>query len=785
MNDEDLLQFANNLGFSASRNESTSGIDKGSGTFNYIQPPNHYQSSITSPFQIPKDVFTTPHRSKLNAAYNLSKNYRLFIAPDDSQELDTYCFYGIGDSANFCINRNYKIKHNGEKFLVAPGEAFIRNSTKIAFMEPAVNSNFWDEDLKNQWMQDSCTFNEWVDRFGLIRKRVNNDLSKPITSSMIEEEFQVKKTALALQSTRKRKILPKSEPQPVSYSLGIYLSDPGVKSPSIDTLTTCIIEIDAALRNVIGHLNLVQKEIISHEIQNRMALLQGEEKIDQVENILGVKPQTIPRDFDAPSIWATLGILSSRTNHLLENLDQHVKKRAKKVAIEEISTVHQDISNLNTRQDLNKRTLVAISNAIQNLNKHVAEIQNPPTPAKSNVPTLVPTINGNNSLPITRIEKIEEEIRAMKLLTDNDTIRFGALGFKSYSDACSLLLKKCPHDIFGFMSDVHVILEILNVEMGCSVSTNPNVDSIKHRADLVKLKLSTDWERYTVTSFDRSIPRRFLSNAKFAIVKSDSSYFDTVTFWYDWKGSEMGFRIRITSALKIHKETMEDYLRNTLSETHPLFRITYESLLASISWIEELLRYIDSTYEEYVESKFNSKKAWNITTRLAKALLLDIVRPRQGVAQAVQSQNVRQMMEITFYGILKSLDRMEAIQKQGFKNSPIVSSELIKVLSKNTAVEAIENLNCTITNLTRDKVRLQNEITDLKTQNKALSSLANSANNKVDQQKTNLEALKKIVSKLEAKVVWPSFKVDPKTTQKIRSFQLSHLRLILQMYLWM
>ena len=183
-----------------------------------------------------------------------------------------------------------------------------------------------------------------------------------------------------------------------------------------------------------------------------------------------------------------------------------------------------------------------------------------------------------------------------------------------------------------------------------------------------------------------------------------------------------------------------------------MFRIAYESLLASTSWIEELLRYIDSTYEEYVESKFSTKKAWNITTRLAKALLLDIARPRQGVAQAVQSQNVRQMMEITFYGILKSLDRMEKIQKQGFKNSPIVSSELIKVLSKNTAVEAIECLNCTITNLTRDKLKLQNEINELKTQNKSLTSLANSANNKVDQQKTNLEALKKIVNKLEAKV---------------------------------
>lgn len=82
---------------------------------------------------------------------------------------------------------------------------------------------------------------------------------------------------------------------------------------------------------------------------------------------MGLKPLTIPRDFDAPTIWATLGILSSRMNHLLENFDQHVKKRAKQVVIQAHSSTQQDIQTLSAKQDLNKRTLVAISTAIQNL----------------------------------------------------------------------------------------------------------------------------------------------------------------------------------------------------------------------------------------------------------------------------------------------------------------------------------------------------------------------------------------------------------------------------------
>ena len=282
LNDEELLQFANNLELPATTTlERTSLSYNGSGTSRQHQPPNHFSDhdSYASPFQIPRDVFTTPHRSEPNAAYNLSKSYRLFIAPEDPNELNNYCFHGIGNSANFCINTNCKIKHNGEKFLVAPGEAFIKSNNKTAFMEPAVSSNFWEEDLITKWSQDSCTLSEWVERFGLVKTNMDTNLSKPTSSSMIDDEVEVKKTAFALQSTRKRKILPKSEPLPIHYSLGINLADPNVKNPSIDTISTCIIEMDSALQTIISQLNSVQKESLSQEVQNRMAFLQGEEKM--------------------------------------------------------------------------------------------------------------------------------------------------------------------------------------------------------------------------------------------------------------------------------------------------------------------------------------------------------------------------------------------------------------------------------------------------------------------------------------------------------------------------
>lgn len=67
LSDEELLQFANNIGVPIARpdtKEASTSDENGLGTFLHSQPPNHISNhaSYVFPSQIPKDVFTTPHR---------------------------------------------------------------------------------------------------------------------------------------------------------------------------------------------------------------------------------------------------------------------------------------------------------------------------------------------------------------------------------------------------------------------------------------------------------------------------------------------------------------------------------------------------------------------------------------------------------------------------------------------------------------------------------------------------------------------------------------------------
>lgn len=163
------------------------------------------------------------------------------------------------------------------------------------------------------------------------------------------------------------------------------------------------------------------------------------------------------------------------------------------------------------------------------------------------------------------------------------------------------------------------------------------------------------------------------------------------------------------------------------------------------------MRYLDEVFEEYTESKFDRRRAWNITTRLGMTLLEHIAVPRMGVRNAFQNRNRTQMKQITFFGTLQSFDRMSDIHKMGFKNCPIVANELVKVLAKNTQVEAIDNLKGEVSSIRSEIGRIKSDASDLKSKTSESVKLANAANNKSDQIKDNVQNLSKRVKTLEDK----------------------------------
>ena len=180
----------------------------------------------------------------MNSAYNQSKSYRLFIAPVEPSELERYCFQGIGDSANFCINKDCRTNHNGEKWLVVPGDVFIKSNSKSVFIEPSVSSVFWEDKFKSRWSQDSATLSEWVRRFGSVRSKLESGENIQIDNQVTKTENDIVAGTLKFKSARKQKALSKPNPNPIDYSVGVDLKDYEIKNPSIDTVISCLVNMD-------------------------------------------------------------------------------------------------------------------------------------------------------------------------------------------------------------------------------------------------------------------------------------------------------------------------------------------------------------------------------------------------------------------------------------------------------------------------------------------------------------------------------------------------------------
>ena len=71
--------------------------------------------------------------------------------------------------------------------------------------------------------------------------------------------------------------------------------------------------------------------------------------------------------------------------------------------------------------------------------------------------------------------------------------------------------------------------------------------------------------------------------------------------------------------------------------------ICLRALADCISWTEDLMKFIDGTYNTYHLAHFGAEKAWHVTTRLATKLIQIVAQPRIGMEISFKSENKAQI----------------------------------------------------------------------------------------------------------------------------------------------
>ena len=93
------------------------------------------------------------------------------------------------------------------------------------------------------------------------------------------------------------------------------------------------------------------------------------------------------------------------------------------------------------------------------------------------------------------------------------------------------------------------------------------------------------------------------------------------------------------------------------------------------------------------------------------------------------------MAKVVFYSVLRSLDVMSDIQAVDYRDSPVVSTELFKFLSLNTAVDVVDRLEVQSGNLVGEVKQISNEM-------RQASRVATTVGNKGDELKKAVDAIR-------------------------------------------
>ena len=202
-------------------------------------------------------------------------------------------------------------------------------------------------------------------------------------------------------------------------------------------------------------------------------------------------------------------------------------------------------------------------------------------------------------------------------------------------------------DDVGLVVDPHIVFEHI-------YSAIEGKDFMDHFLKCYKLKIDTITQGLAMTSFERSLPK-LLSSGSAKVIKDDASYLDKVSTWEDWDYPETGLRQILKDHLEdfavAHQQLIDDNL-DTGSSGYLLANL---SVVHSVAIIEELIKYTDDFVKELTKAKFSFKKAFHVTTRLLRRILIEMYVPRQGVIKSFKAGRMEQIGGAMLYATVQSL----------------------------------------------------------------------------------------------------------------------------------
>jgi hypothetical protein len=688
----------------------------------------------------------------------ISKKYKLYEVPSSGKGYEETCFSLIGQGTTFCTARKCKTAHQGAIFNPAPGTLFVCKSVARAFADPNSSISCLTPDLLVSWNSAACSLEEWSRLFMLVNASASEG---PTSAAILEakEEFATK--AEAHRTPGKRKADPLHLPtalraSPYTRQLGVIDQDEERPfSLGSEQAVYVLRQLDEGLEKATHFMADLSAEQGAYAKEENLALRALEHKVGDLKREIGTRPEALSLEYSAPTMWGSMGALGSyldsvavqsegtkfptekllkMVNGAVEPLRDHLlealakKTAAMETRINKIKTFALN-SAKHLQQCLNEQAEDA---AMEQFGKPSGARQEVSGEEADSKPEWVHDVIKSFE---SRIENLSTRLSKVTADTDEQAVRFGGLGFRSHREANAWLAIHLPSHHGGLIVDAHVVLEHVQVQ---SVGN----DSIKTMESLTKLRIKTMSDSLAMTSFEQKVPRFFKKSTAHKVVKDDASFFDIIVSHEEWDAPGSGYRAQLKEELVTFRAAHLELIDSVLERESIAYAIANMALTEAVAWIEGFIVFLDDYHRDLTKAKFGTKKAWNVATRLGKRIFEEIATPRNGVSNSFEAGNNEQVCQKIFWAVVRSHDLMARYKRNGFKDDPTVSAELVKFMAINTGFEALDTLVIKVKTMEADVAASKREAL-------AANKAASSAANKSDEMKKTIDLLVKRIAKLE------------------------------------
>ena len=509
---------------------------------------------------------------------------------------------------------------------------------------------------------------------------------------------------------------------------------------SEDDARNFMLHIETTFKNLNRELfKLNKNQIVMHDLLDN-GIRNLDARVTDLEEEVGDKPVHLERKYDAPNLWGSISAIASifgsegagfNTDSIRSLLNSTCDKLERK------NESDTDEIKLNVKSV--KDTLINVTRTFKDqisMNARNINYLEKSTSSRSN--NLI-SDHALDELSVDfkelRLQVEDLDLRLKTMDSHGDVIKFHSLDFMSKSDADAWLEHHVPNANFGLVVDFHTLMEHIHHSI-------TGVDALKQLQNVYKLKMKTLSEALSVASFEVPVPRYLTSSGMHVVIDNQESYFSHIKTFKQWNNPNSGYKLRLKKELERFRRSHLTTIRESVSVRNPLYQLATSTLTESISWANGLINYIDLTYEEYSSGKFGTAKSWHVTTKLATALIKEVNKPREGVLNSFEAGNAMSMSKVIFYSVLQSLDVMTDIAALDYRDSPVVSTELVKFLSLNTAIDSVDKLE-------EQSAEHSTNLKQLNKDNNTTKTALNSVGNKADELKKTIENIKKRIDKLE------------------------------------